>query len=81
MAASKVLAFDSYYAYHGTWDFNAKTAEVAHHVTSSLLAAENGTTYTQKVSLEAGRLIFTNRHGAPGAETVRRKIWERAGRN
>ena len=81
LAASKVLAFDSYYAYHGTWDFNAETSEVAHHVSSSLLPAENGMTYLQKVSFEAGRLIFTNRSGTPGEETVRRKIWERAGRN
>jgi hypothetical protein len=37
-------------------------------------------TYTQKVSLEGDRLIFTNRSGAKGEETVRRKIWERVGR-
>ncbi|MGD0503782.1 MAG: lipocalin-like domain-containing protein [Steroidobacteraceae bacterium] len=82
LAASKVLAFDSYYAYHGTWDFNAKSSEVAHHVSSSLSPAENGMTYTQKVSFEGDRLIFTNRSGTQGEETVRRKIWERVvGRN
>jgi len=36
LAASMVLAFDSYYAYHGTWDSTAKSSEVAHHVSSSL---------------------------------------------
>ena len=77
----KVSAFDSYYAYDGTWEFNAATSEIAHHVASSLLAAESGVTYTQKVSLEGGHLVFTNRSGAPGRETVRLKIWERVGRH
>jgi hypothetical protein len=81
LAALKVAAFDSYYAYDGTWEFNAATSELAHHVTSSLLAAESGVTYTQKVSWEGGHLIFTNRSGAQGEETVRLKIWERVGRH
>jgi hypothetical protein len=78
--ALKAAAFDSYYAYDGTWNFNAETSELVHHVVSSLLPAERGMSYTQKVSLEGDRLIFTNRSGAKGAEIVRRKIWERAGR-
>ena len=81
VAALKVAAFDSYYAYDGTWEFDAATSEIAHHVASSLLAAESGVTYTQKVSLEGGHLIFTNRSGAQGEETVRLKIWERVGRH
>lgn len=81
IAALKVSAFDSYYAYDGTWEFNAASSEIAHHVVSSLLAAESGVTYTQKVSLEGGHLIFTNRSGAQGRETVRLKIWERVGRH
>jgi len=81
LAALKVSAFDGYYTYHGTWEFNAATSELVHHVASSLLAAENGVTYTQKVSLQGGRLVFTNRSGAQGEETVRLKIWERVGRH
>ncbi len=81
LAALKVSAFDSYYAYHGTWEFDAATSELAHHVASSLLPAETGATYTQKVSLEGGHLIFTNRSGAKGEEAVRLKIWERVGRH
>jgi hypothetical protein len=81
LAALKVSAFDSYYTYHGTWELNAATSELTHHVTSSLLAAEIGVTYTQKVSLQGGRLVFTNRSGAQGEETVRLKIWERVGRH
>jgi hypothetical protein len=80
VAALKAAAFDSDYAYDGTWNFNAETSELVHRVVSSLLPAESGMTYTQKVSLEGDRLIFTNRSGAKGEETVRRKIWERVGR-
>jgi hypothetical protein len=81
LAALKAAAFDGYYAYDGTWDFNAETSELVHHVVRSLLPAESGVTYTQKASLEAGRLVFSNRSGAKGAETLRRKIWERVGRD
>jgi hypothetical protein len=76
--AMKAAAFDSFYAYDGTWDFNPATSELVHHVVSSLLPAEAGVTYTQQVTLDAGRLVFSNRSGRPGAETLRRKIWERA---
>jgi hypothetical protein len=77
LSALKLAAFDSYYAYHGTWEFDAATSVVTHHVASSLLPAESGVIYTQKVSLEGGHLVFTNRSGAAGEETVRLKIWER----
>ncbi|MGD0492872.1 MAG: lipocalin-like domain-containing protein [Steroidobacteraceae bacterium] len=80
LAAMKAAAFDGYYAYDGTWEFDAATSELIHHVVRSLLPAENGVTYTQKVSLEGGRLIFSNRSGANGEETLRRKIWERVER-
>ncbi len=81
LARLKVSAFDSYYSYHGTWDFNAATGELAHHVAASLLPAESGKTYVQSVTLAGGDLVFTNRSGARGRETVRRKIWERVGGN
>lgn len=80
LAAMKAAAFDGYYAYDGTWEFDAATSELIYHVVRSLLPAENGVTYTQKVSLEGGRLIFSNRSGANGEETLRRKIWERVER-
>lgn len=76
-SALKAAAFDSFYAYDGTWEFNALTSELVHHVVSSLLPAETGMSYTQRVTLEDGRLVFSNSSGQPGAQTVRRKIWER----
>jgi hypothetical protein len=50
---------------------------VTHHVVSALLPAEEGESYAQQVALENGRLIFTNRSGPEGRQTVRHKIWER----
>jgi Lipocalin-like domain len=76
-AALKAEAFDTYYSYYGTWDFDAATSVVTHHVKSSVIPAETGLDYTQTVTLENGRLIFTVRSGSPGMETVRKKVWER----
>ena len=73
----KAEAFDSYYAYYGTWTFDARTSVVTHHVESSLVPGEVGVDYTQSVTLQNGRLIFTNRSTDQGEPRVRRKVWER----
>jgi Lipocalin-like domain len=73
----KAEAFDTYYSYYGTWDYDAATSVVTHHVKSSVIPAETGMDYAQMVTLESGRLIFTVRSGSPGMETVRKKVWER----
>ncbi len=71
----KAAAFDTYYAYFGTWDLDEATSVVVHHVKSSLIPGETGLNYSQKVTLESGRLIFTTRDARQ--ETVRTKVWER----
>jgi len=76
-AALKAEAFDTYYSYYGTWDFDAATSVVTHHVKSSIIPAETGLDYAQTATLEGGHLIFTVRSGSPGTETVRKKVWER----
>ena len=76
-ARSKVAAFDSYYAYFGTWDFDPASSVVTHHVKASLISSETGLEYTQNVSLVGGRLIFTTRSGTEGEQIIRRKIWQR----
>ena len=76
-AALKAEAFDTYYSYYGTWDYDAATSVVTHHVKSSIIPAETGLDDAQTVTLEGGRLIFTVRSGSPGTETVRKKVWER----
>jgi Lipocalin-like domain len=73
----KAAAFDSYYAYFGTWDLDEAASVVTHHVKSSLIPAETGLDYAQSVKLENGHLVFTVRGGKAGEETVRKKVWER----
>ncbi len=70
----------AYYTYAGTWDVDPAGSSVTHRVTTALIAAEVGVAYRQRVTVDGGRMIFTNRDGAPGARTVRRKIWVRARR-
>jgi lipocalin-like protein len=79
-APLKAAAFDGYYAYYGTWDFDERSSVVTHHVASALLPAETGLDYSQSVMLDRGRLVFTTRTRGPGGEVVRTKTWERAGR-
>jgi hypothetical protein len=76
-AVAKAGAFDSYYAYFGTWTYDAAASAVTHHVESSLLPAEIGVDYVQEVSVEGDRLTFTNRDPNHGKPTVRIKIWQR----
>jgi hypothetical protein len=78
--ALKAAAFDSYYAYFGTWDLDEVQSVVTHHVVTALLPAEEGQSYAQQVALENGRLIFTTRTGPEGRQIVRHKIWERLSR-
>ena len=76
----KAAAFDTYYAYFGTWDYDDTTSVVTHHVESSLIPAETGLRYSQVATLEGGRLIFTVRDSTSGKETLRTKVWERLSR-
>ncbi len=76
-ARSRAAAFDTYYAYFGTWELDEATGVVTHHVKSSLIPAETGLSYAQTVTLEGGRLTFTVRDVKRGTETIRRKVWQR----
>jgi hypothetical protein len=79
-ASLEAAAFDSYYAYYGTWDLDEHSSVVTHHVASALLPSEEGLDYSQTVTLDHGRLVFTTHGGSPGREIVRTKTWERAAR-
>ena len=74
---AKAAALDSYYAYFGTWELDAEQSSVTHHVSSALIPAEIGMSYSQNVKIEAGTLIFTNRQQGPDGEYVRTKFWQR----
>lgn len=73
----KAQAFDTYYSYYGTWDYDAASSVVTHHVKASVIPAEAGLNYSQSVTLEKDRLVFSVSSGNPGARIVRRKVWER----
>lgn len=74
----KATAFDTYYAYFGTWDFDEVASTVTHHVAAALIPAETGLDYVQEATLDRGRLVLITRTSENGQETVRRKVWERA---
>jgi hypothetical protein len=76
-ALREASAFDTYYAYFGTWTFDPATATVTHHVAAALIAGEVGLDYGQSAALDHGRLVLTTRSVEQGQTIVREKIWER----
>lgn len=76
-AAERAAAFDSYYAYFGTWSFDPTTSVVTHHSLGAVYPDETGATYAQRVDITGGRMTYTRRDGEPGREHVQTKIWER----
>ena len=76
-ARAKAAAFDTYYAYFGTWEYDEATSTVTHHVQSSLIPGESGHNYAQTVTLDGGHLIFTTRREVAGGAAVQKKVWQR----
>ncbi len=76
-AALKAAVLDTYYAYFGTWDYDEAAATVTHHIKSSLIPGETGVSYSQAVTLEGGRLVFTTRRETAGGSAVQKKVWQR----
>lgn len=73
----KGAAYDTYYAYFGTWDYDPRSALLTHHVKSSVIPAEAGLDYVQHIELAGKRLTFTTRFHGDRGETTRTKVWER----
>jgi hypothetical protein len=73
----EAAVLDTYYAYFATWDYDAATSTVTHHITSSLIPGETGMSYSQTVTLEGGNLIFTVRLETSEGATVQKKVWKR----
>ena len=76
-AQRKAAVLDTYYAYFGTWEYDAATSTVTHHIKSSLIPGESGMSYSQNVALEGDTLVFTSRHEVAGVATVQKKVWRR----
>ena len=70
-------AFDTYYAYFGTWDYNADTSVITHHINSSLLPYESGMEYRREVVLDGARLKLIARSEDMGEERHRTLVWTR----
>jgi hypothetical protein len=71
------VAFDTYYAYFGTWDYNADTSVIAHHIDSSLLPYETGLEYRREVVLDGVHLKLIARSQDTGEERRRTLVWTR----
>ena len=76
-AAAKEGALDSYYAYYGTWTFDAATSTVTHRATGALYPSESRASYAQQVQVVGNRMTFTRASGTAAHRTVQTKTWER----
>jgi len=76
-ALLKATVLDSYYAYYGTWSFDAATSTVTHHAKGALYPAEDAATYSQHVEVMGKRMSFTRTQNVGGHSSVQTKRWER----
>jgi hypothetical protein len=70
-------AFDTYYAYFGTWDYNADASVITHHLNSSLLPYETGLEYRREVTFDGVHLKLIARSQETGEERHRTLVWTR----
>jgi hypothetical protein len=70
-------AFDTYYAYFGTWDYNADMAIITHHLQSSLLPYETGLDYRREATIDGVHLTLIGRSQERGEERRRTIVWAR----
>jgi hypothetical protein len=75
----KAAAYDSYYAYFGTWQYDEQSAVMIHHVKSSVIPAEVGLDYSQQIRIDGNRITFVGHVLEHGEDITRTKIWERVG--
>ena len=75
--ALKEKALDSYYAYYGTWNFDAASSTVTHHAKGALYPAEHDAIYAQHVEVHGATMTFTRSQGSANHRTVQTKVWER----
>ena len=66
-------ALHSYYAYFGTWSFDAATSTVTHHAKGALYPSEDAAVYPQHVEVQGRRMIFSRTRNGK----TQRKLWER----
>jgi hypothetical protein len=76
-AGLKAAGFDTYYAYLGTWDFDAQASAITHHVKSSLLPEKIGKDLRRDVSFDGQHLKLTVHLKQGDQPTQRVLTWER----
>jgi hypothetical protein len=74
----KAAAFDSFYAYSGTWIYDEDASTVTHRVSESLYPSENGVAYAQTATVAGDLLTFSSVEKTPAGEVLHRKVWQRA---
>ncbi len=74
---AKEGTLDTYYAYYGTWSFDASTSTVTHHAAGALYPPEQAATYAQQAHVVGARLTFTRSQGTPPHQSVQTKVWAR----
>jgi hypothetical protein len=75
----KNTAFEGYYAYFGTYEFNEKDGTVTHHIQGSMRPYEVATDYKRFYKLEGNRLtLSTPPMLREGEQRIYRLVWERA---
>lgn len=70
-------AFNTYYAYFGTWEYDADTSVITHHLTSSLLPYETGLDYRRELMFDGANLTLVGRSQESGEERRRTVVWTR----
>jgi len=79
----KESAFDGYYAYFGTYEFDENTGTVTHHIKGSLRPYEVGADYRRFYKLSGNKLTLATPPmqsaavGSGGEQRVYKLIWER----
>ena len=76
-AADKVTAVNGYYAYYGTWTFDASAQTVTHHIQQSLYPGEKETDGLRRLLLEGNRLTLFAKTHEMDEDHERRLVWER----
>jgi hypothetical protein len=75
--AAKAKAFESYYAYCGTWTFDAAGNTVTHHIRQSLHPAERGEDAVRHFELDGDRLTLIAKSHEMGEDHQRKIVWQR----
>jgi hypothetical protein len=70
-------AFNTYYAYFGSWEFDAVESVITHHLKASLLPYETGVEYRREVTFDGIHLKLIARSQQNGETRQRTLVWTR----